>query len=68
MEPLVIVVMLFPPRVPGESLVPTVLEGVPLVVDDRGLVVGAALEGNVPFRVVELCGVPLFVRFLLSVS
>jgi hypothetical protein len=62
-----IAVMLFPPRVPGESLVPTVLEGGPLVVEDRGLVEGAALEDNDPFRVVELCGAP-FVRFLFGIS
>jgi hypothetical protein len=65
--PLVIAVMLCPPRVPGESLVPRVVVGDPLVVDDRGLVVGAALEDNEPFLVVELCGVPL-VRFLFSMS
>lgn len=58
---------LFPARVPGESLVPAVLEGCPLVVDDRGLVEGVVLEDNDPFRVVELCGVPL-VRFLFGVS
>jgi len=60
-------VMLFPARVPGESLVPTVLEGGPLVVDDRGLVEGAALEDNDPFRVVELCGAP-FVRFRFLIT
>ena len=66
--PLPIAVMLFPTRVPGESLVPIVLEGTPVVVDDRGLVVGGTLEleDNDPFRVVELCGVPL-VRFLFGV-
>lgn len=63
--PLLIGVRLFPTRVPGESLVPTVLEGAPVVVDDRGLVVGGTLEDNDPFRVVELCGVPL-VRFLFG--
>jgi hypothetical protein len=64
---LLIAVILFPARVPGESLVPMVLEGVPLVVDDRGLVVGGTLEDTDPFRVVELCGVPL-VRFLFAMS
>ena len=62
---LLIAVILFPPRVPGESLVPIVLEGAPVVVEDRGLVVGGTLEDNDPFRVVELCGVPL-VRFLFN--
>lgn len=46
---------------------PAALEGVPLVVDDRGLVEGVALEDNDPFRVVELCGVP-FVRFLFGMN
>ena len=32
--------LLFPTRVPGGSLVPTVLEGAPVVADERGLVVG----------------------------
>lgn len=64
---LLIAVTLFPARVPGESLEPTVLDGVPLVVEDRGLVDGVALEDNDPFRVVELCGVPL-VRFLFGMS
>lgn len=64
---LLIAVILFPARVPGESRVPMVLEGVPLVVDDRGLVAGAALVDNDPFRVVELCGVPLVrFRFLIT--
>ena len=36
-----------------------------MIVDDRGLVVGGTLEDNDPFRVVELCGVPL-VRFLFG--
>jgi len=60
---LIAVILLFPTRVPGESLVPIVLEGAPVIVDDRGLVVGGTLEDSDPFRVVELCGVPL-VRFL----
>lgn len=64
---LLIAVMLFPTRVPGESLVPIVLEGAPVVVDDRGRVVGGTLEDTEPFRVVELCGVPL-VRFLFNVG
>ena len=63
---LLIAVILFPIRVPGESLVPIVLEGAPVVVDDRGLVVGGTLEDMDPFRVVELCGVPL-VRFLFGI-
>lgn len=63
--PLLIAVIPFPTRVPGESLVLIVLEGAPVVVDDRGLVVGGTLEDNDPFRVVELCGVP-FVRFLFG--
>jgi len=64
---LLIAVILFPTRVPGESLVPIVLEGTPVVVDDRGLVVGGTLEDNDPFRVVELCGAPL-VRFLFGMG
>ena len=64
---LLIAVIPFPTRVPGESLVPTLLEGVPLVVDDRGLVEGADLEDNDPFRVAEVCGVPLL-RFLFGMS
>ena len=64
---LIAVMLLFPARVPGESLVPTVLEGAPVVVDERGLVVGGTLEETDPFRVVELCGVPL-VRFLLGID
>jgi hypothetical protein len=47
---LLIDVILFPTRVPGESLVPIVLEGAPVVVDDRGLVVGGTLEDNDPFE------------------
>jgi len=47
--------------------VPIVLEGAPVVVDDRGLVVGGTLEDKDPFRVVELCGVPLVrFRFLIT--
>lgn len=64
---LLIAVIPFPIRVPGESLVPTVLEGAPVIVDDRGLVVGGTLEDNDPFRVVELWGVPL-VRFLFGMG
>ena len=64
---LLIAVILVPARVPGESLVPTVLDGGPLVVDDRGLVDGVALEDNDPFRVAELCVGPL-VRFLFGMS
>ena len=67
MAALLIAVILFPARDPGESLVPVLLEGGPLVVDDRGLVVGVTLDVNDPFRVVELCGVPL-VRFLFGMS
>ena len=66
-ELLIAVMLLFPTRVPGESLVPIVLEGAPVIVDDRGLVVGGTLEDSDPLRVVELCGVPL-VRFLLDIS
>lgn len=44
-----------------------VLEGAPVFVDDRVLVVGVTLEDNDPFRVVELCGVPL-VRFLFDTN
>ena len=62
---LIAVILLFPTRVPGESLVPIVLEGAPVIVDDRGLVVGGTLDDNDPLRVVELCGVPL-VRFLFG--